>query len=200
MPGIEIRLAASALLLLQAGCSTLRKTVDANLDLSDSACIAGQTHVHEVLSELGPPTRMTATDDGFVFLYEEFSILEMQAGLSGGEGWWQLIKLTMADADLRRQTLLLHFDSDGLLRAGAFEQTRESLGRAGAVQPLVELQPIVDTATYTGEASAPMIWGAALLRPLPQTLNAAQCLVSGDSGLELSGTPAKAGQQTLEMQ
>lgn len=186
------------LVALSTGCTMLHKEVGCPIEES-VRFDEGATHYHDVLDELGPPTRLTALSGGFAFFYETLSIRERQIGIGGQNDWLQLIKLALADSDLRRNCLLLRFDSDGQLVSQARIDTLEKLGMGGSIQPILSLQQIVDTADYEDDAFAPMDWGVSLLRPLPQTLNARQSLVSGTAGLEQSGTTGTVGQHTLEM-
>jgi hypothetical protein len=184
---------------LLAGCSTLNKRIDPSLSLEDCSYEERKTHYHQVLDELGPPTRLTALPNGFAFIYESLRIREWQMGIGGQTGWLQLLKLAFADTKLFRHSLLLHFDSDGVLISYGLLDSKESLGKAGALQPILSLEQIVDTSSYEDDAIDAANWGANLLRPLPVAINTEQNLNTGASGLEQSGTTTQVGQQTLEM-
>ena len=194
----NILLAALAVSLL-AGCSTLYRRVDAGADFEEADFEAGATSHHEVLDALGPPNRMSKTGEGFAFLYESMLIRELQTGLAGRDGIWQLIKFSFADSKLFRDTLTLRFDHEGVLLAQAKSQTREGLGKSGAIQPLLTVQQIVDTSAYDDDATESLEWGMEQLKPLPTTLNEAQSLNSGAAGFEQGGTSSKVGQHALEM-
>lgn len=185
--------------VLCSSCTVLHKEVGRPLDMESIHYDVGRTHYHAVLDALGPPARMTALPSGFAFLYESLSIRERQLGISSQYEWLQLIKLSLADSDLRRNCLLLHFNSEGLLVSQSSINTLERLGMGGSIQPILSLQQIVDTAEYEDDAYVAMGWGASLLSPLPQTINMNQSLNSGSAGLEQSGTTSKIGQHTLEM-
>jgi hypothetical protein len=158
-----------------------------------------RAHVYDVLDALGPPTRLSATSDGLVFLYEALQIRERQIGLGGQYDWFQLIKLSLANSDLRRDCVILHFNEEGVLVSQSRINTLEKLGMGGSIQPVLSLQQIVDTADYEDDAFVSMNWGISMLRPLPQTLNDRQNMNSGMAGVEQSGTTPSVGQHTPEM-
>ncbi|MEE9369639.1 MAG: hypothetical protein V3V05_12380 [Pontiella sp.] len=185
--------------LLFAGCSSLRTKVDPGISLEQCVFEGGIAHYHDVLDELGPPARLSAIPGGLVFIYEALLVDEKQFGLSGRSGWLQLFKMSFAGTDLKRKAYLLRFDSNGNLVAAGVLQAKEDLGAGGAVQTLFSIQQIVDTSAYEDDALDAVNWGAGLLDPFAQTLNSAQNLNTGTSGLEQSGTTAKVGQHTLEM-
>jgi hypothetical protein len=193
------RLLLLLLAVAASGCSTLYKRVDLGLSDQDVSFASDNPHFHEVLDELGPPSRLSAAGDGFVFLYEDMLIRELQTGIGGQQGWLQLLKLSFADSKLFRKTAILRFNSDGILISKAISETREELGKSGAIQPILSVQQLVDTARFEDDASEPQRWGYDLLRPIPQVLNTAQSLDSGQAGVEQSGTTSDMGQHTLEM-
>ena len=67
------------------------------------------------------------------------------------------------------------------------------------MQILFAVVPTVDT-RHLGALPEQHGWGQLALQPLPVVLNAGQSVTSGAHGLELRGTPAGAGQHTLEME
>lgn len=192
-----------ALLVGVSGCSTLYKRVDPGIDeditVDEVPQQAGETHFHEVLDLLGPPSRMTSSGSGFSFLYESMLIRELQTGIGGQSGWWQLIKLSFADARLFRHTVIMNFNDEGILLAASFSDSAEPLGRSGSIQPILSLQQIVDTGRFEDDAAEAISWGMSLLDDPAVTLNANQSLRSGSAGFEQSGTTTKVGQNTLEM-
>ncbi|VGO17321.1 hypothetical protein PDESU_05917 [Pontiella desulfatans] len=185
--------------LAASGCSTIYKRVDPGISDQEVSFKINETHFHEVLDKVGPPSRLTAADEGFAFLYEDLLIRELQTGLSGRSGWWQLIKLSFANSKLFRHTAVLRFSREGILLSSAISKSTEGLGIAGAIQPVLSIVQVVDTAQFEDDASEPQRWGIDLLRPIPVTLNNPQSLDSGQGGLEQSGTTTKIGQHTLEM-
>lgn len=190
------------LALLLTGCSTLYKRVDpgvGDVKQEDLAFKPGETHFHEVLDLVGPPSRISTTGSGFGFLYEAMLIRELQTGIGGREGFWQLLKFSFADSRLYRHTVILNFDQHGILTAASVSNSSEPLGKSGAVQPILSVEQIVDTKRFEDDAVDAVDWGAGLLDALPVSLNAAQSLNSGTGGFEQSGTTTKIGQHALEM-
>jgi hypothetical protein len=186
-------------MMLAGGCTSLHKQIDPALELDACRYESRQTHYYQVLDELGPPTRLTALPGGFAFIYESLAIRELQIGIAGNTGWLQLLKISLADTNLYRDMLLLHFGSDGVLLSYGTLESKEDLGKGGSIQPLFSLQQITDTSNYEDDAIDAADWGAQLLRSLPSLLNRPQGLASGMAGLEQSGTTTKVGQHTLEM-
>jgi len=197
---IRISTAGIVLVLLGSGCSLLKTSIDPPKSSPQDLPVA-QTHFTEILRDLGPPSRITALPGGFAFLYEHLDFREMQLGLSvsAQSDWLSLLKITLADANLRQRAVLFHFRSDGCLLSVATLDRQEGVGMGGTVQLLFSVVPIVDTSEYADDSTHAMHWGMSLLDPLPRTLNAQQSLRTGSSGLELGGTPSKVGQHTLEM-
>lgn len=187
--------------MLCSGCTMLYTEVGRPISTESMALNAGTTHCEEVLDNLGPPCRISALQDGYAFIYEYLVFREMQFGLSGPAelSWLALLKLTLADVNLRHDTLMLHFGSDGYLISAAHTERWDDVGMGASVQPLLALKSVVDTSDYEDDSIDAADWGASLLEPLPVTLNLAQNLNTGAAGLEQSGTAAKVGQHTLEM-
>lgn len=184
---------------LFTGCATIYKRIDPGGNVTESMFQPGETHFYTVLDELGPPGRFSKTPGGFVMLYEDMLIRELQAGISGRTGFFRLIKLSFADSNLYRNIVMLRFNRHGILVSQSISERREDLGTSGSLQPIFSVKQLVDTGAYEDDASEPLDWGMTLLRSLPQTLNNRQSLNSGYAGLEQSGTTTKVGQHTLEM-
>jgi hypothetical protein len=189
-------LLASFLLM---GCSSLQKTIDPGITKEQCNFSNGETHYHEVLDAIGPPARLTSCSPGFAFIYEALVVKELQVGLNGRGGLLQLLKISMAGTTLYRKSLLLKFNSDGMLVNSGLLESKEDLGKGGALQPFLAIQQIVDTSEYEDDAMDAANWGAGLLDPLPQVLNMRQNLNTGANGLEQSGTTTDIGQHSLEM-
>lgn len=188
--------------LLLSGCTMIYTRVDAPLTEQAVQAAGHCCHYEDLLDVLGPPSRMTALPGGFAFLYEAIVVREMQLGLSGPAraDWLSLFKITIADVDLRHQSVLYHFADDGSLISASIQDADSDIGMGGAVQPLVSVAPVMDTSDYQDDGFAPMEWGLLLCRPLPVALNGSRSLRSGQAGLEQSGTSLGIGQHALEMQ
>ena len=186
-------------LLLTTGCSVLQVSVDPGIALEQCNFDVTRAHYHDVLDELGPPARLSATPGGFAFMYEELKINEKQLGLNGPGEFLQFLKMSFAGTALERHSYLLHFNADGMLIAAGLLEATEDLGTAGSVQAIISVQQLVDTTAFEDDALDASHWGSDLLDPLPVMLNNAQNLNTGAAGLEQSGTTTKIGQHTLEM-
>lgn len=193
------QLLPALIMIFLTGCSTIYKRVDLGISERDFTLVTYETHFHEVLDFAGPPSRMTAADEGFAFLYEDMLIREWQTGIAGRTGWMQLIKFSFADAKLFRNVAILRFNRQGILISKAMLETKEGLGKAGSLQPLLSVQQIVDTKQFEDDGTDALKWGMDLFLPLPQGLNNNQSLETGRGGFEQSGTSYKVGQQSLEM-
>lgn len=185
--------------VLCSGCTSIRRQVGRPLEEPSRSFVAGSTHYHQVLDELGPPSRLAARPGGFTFLYESITIREYQLGISGTQDLLNLFKIAVARADLKRAALLFGFRSDGVLAFQESCDTSARLGMSGSLQPFFALQQVADTSDYESGGFPSVEWGTALLGPLPRGLNRAQSLVWGTGGVEQSGTTGKIGQHTLEM-
>jgi hypothetical protein len=194
--------AASILLgcFVLTGCSSLHKEVQSGVILDQVSYEARSVHYHQVLDDMGPPARLTASPGGFAFIYEDLIIDELQLGIGGRNNFWEWLKLSMAGTTLERRSLLLQFDPDGALKSAGLLESEEDLGKGGAMQLILQVKQIVDTSEYEDDAIDAARWGVKLLEPLPIALNTPQNLNTGASGLEQSGTTTKVGQHTLEMQ
>lgn len=185
--------------LMLTGCSSLHRSVDPGITRDQCDFEVYSTHYHDVLDELGPPARLSATAGGFTFIYEALEIDEKQLGLSGSGDLLQFLKMSFAGTDLERHSYLLHFNADGKLIAAGLLESKEDLGTAGSVQAIFSVEQLVDTTAFENDALEASEWGVNLLDPLPVMLNVAQSLNTGTAGLEQSGTTTKIGQHTLEM-
>jgi len=186
-------------LVLTTGCSVLQVSVDPGITLEQCNFDVTKAHYHDVLDELGPPARLSATPGGVAFIYEALEIDEKQLGLSGQNGLLKWIKMSFAGTDLQRHSYLLHFNANGTLIAAGLLESKEDLGTAGSVQAIISVQQLVDTTAFEDDALDASRWGSNLLDPLPVMLNNAQNLNTGAAGLEQSGTTTKIGQHTLEI-
>jgi len=198
-----VRLVLATALL--AGCTVLHEEIGRPIPWEPSSFEEGETHYRAVMKELGAPLRVSRCGDGVAFLYEHLFVKEGQVGISyDGEElglnirWLQWLKFTYGKAAADRQALVMTFDVDGILQAERFLDWDQKLGTGFSVEFLVDVGSVVDTSAVRKGVN-PNRWGAMVLRPLPQTLNADQSIDDGRFGLEQRGTPRLAGQRTLEM-
>ena len=196
---------ATALCVLFGACTILKEEVDTPTGWQDGMFEEGTTAYGEVLRAFGPPATVSAYGDGFAFLYEYMVIHERQLGISYDEEQFgfnvqplEIIKFAYGKGWADRQSLVLTFDGAGTLQAEEFNAWREDLGTGASVQFILDAGSVVDTSRLRNEPEVNR-WGMQMLRTLPETLNTAQSLDTGQSGLELRGTTHAVGQRTLEM-
>jgi hypothetical protein len=189
------------ILLLCAGCSVLKREMAVPVDVEEIRFLEGETHYRTVLYILGPPGKVSTLTEGVSFLYEHARTDEKQLGIDLSKLGLPIIrwfKISFAKGRADREVLLLIFDDTGILQSQRFNSYKENLGGGAALQYFLTVAPLVDSSSLEDEIG-PTEWGASLLRPLPETLNARQSLDTGDHGLEQDGTPTVVGQHTLEL-
>ena len=186
-------------LLTSSGCMMDRKKLNQNLSFPEQVYQTGVTHSDEVLDELGPPLKMTALPHGYAFMYESLDVLELQLGFSLPIPVINWFKFVFAQADYDHQVLVYQFDDEHRLVALGGEDTHFDLGSSTAVQPIITVKAMFDTSNVENEIVSFVEWPAFCLLPLPQTLNRAQSVDLGASGLEQRGTAPKVGQRSMEL-
>lgn len=182
-------------------CTYIYEDFGTSLDYSPKDFTEGVSHFHNALEQLGPPTTVSAYENGLLFMYEHIKTQERQLGLNFDIDplpWFQWLKFSFARGNDDREALLMIFDEQGILQTRCYESWGDNLGGGFAMELFFSVQTLVDTTAYQ-DLIGPNQWGTSLLNPLPQTLNARQSLETGQNGLELIATPTKAGQHTLEM-
>jgi len=174
-----------------------------SIALTIAELVEGESTMAEVTRSLGPPSALSRTPAGAVFLYERLNITEYQFGPSLFSfiniRELKLFKIVYGEADLERQIAAFIFDGNGVLTAQHSIGLEQDLGSGGGIQFFVEIDELVEVDYLIKEPNA-LHWGDQMLRPLPETLNAGSDITSGEHGLELTGTPSSVGQRTLEMQ
>ena len=154
--------------------------------------------VDAVLELLGPPQKLSALPDGYVFLYQRFHVMESQFGFSTDMEVLRWLKLALADADVKTDTLLLQFDGDDRVVAAGLSSSLSDLGEAGGIMFALQVMEIVDSQQYSTDTWGVNLWGMSLLQDVPTNLNRQSGPDSGQAGIELRGTPQSVGQRTLE--
>ncbi len=188
----------SLIIIFLSGCSVLTKEIGRPVPPEEADLKEGETQVGDVIDKLGPPNHLTSLSGGIAFLYEYVDIKETQIGLNFEADVFQWFKFSLASSTGRREALVLIFDENGLLTGREFYKWRENLGKGAGVAFIIGARSLVDTSHLEEEPGA-LSWGAYFLKPLPEVLNAAQDLETGQSGFEQRGTTTKTGQHTLEM-
>ncbi|MCB1675238.1 MAG: hypothetical protein KDI01_03045 [Halioglobus sp.] len=153
----------------------------------------------QVLADLGPPLRLSATATGYVLAWEHWHIRERTLGLSLGAMGADFLSLDWGDARIRGEFLLLSFDRQHRLTGRALSHWDNRGGGGRSIQPFISLVSLVDVDDMT-QRLPQHNWGANALLPLPATLNLHSRPDTGRSGIEQRGTPASIGQRSLEMQ
>jgi hypothetical protein len=181
------------------GCASLEKHLGDPLPLTRFEEIDEGTHYSAVLRHFGPPGKITALPSGMAFQYEYVRIDERQFGvtLPGAIGKW--LKAVFASAEATVEAMVFVFDADGVLQGADPEAFTADAGGGFSMTLIFSIGSLTDTAAYEASADHPMNWGLGLTDPLLVSLNRGQDLESGANGLQLSGTPAAAGQHTLEL-
>jgi hypothetical protein len=201
-PRLPGRLGLPALLASLAcglGCSSFRTQMGHPLATGTEQFAEGQSRVEDVVLRMGPPNQASRLSPGFVFLYEYSAIREVQLGFSVNVPLLRYFKFVRAWNNLEQQALVFTFDDQGVLRSAGAGHWKESLGGGSAAQPVFVAISLSDVSRILRPADA-HDWGESLLKPLPVGLNSAQSLRSGEHGVQQRIAPARAGQQTLEMQ
>ncbi len=158
---------------------------------------SAQSEVSDVMQVLGPPQRLSADSNGYVFGWEYWRIEENSVGLNLGTIGADFLSLDWARVDSHGEFIVATFNSDHQLTSITRSRWSNQVGDGKAVQPF----GIYDVST-TGDLREPLPqhrWGAAMLKRLPEALNREADLDSGASGLEQRATPLDIGQRTLEM-
>jgi hypothetical protein len=187
--------AVLALLLLTA-CSQWR--YDLGTSLVEVELPQQNTPLDQVLEQLGPPLRMSATDSGFVLAWEHWHIREDSVGIRLGVLGADLLSADWGEMRVKGDFLLLTFDRQHLLTSASSSHWDNYGGGGKAVQPFFGLISVVDTDDLTGPMPQHR-WGSTVLqRRLTASLNSGSDPDSGQNGLQRRGTPTGIGQQSLQ--
>lgn len=194
MPRLSIILAIAAL----CGCTQRFYQLGMPLPPVESEPVAGAS-LQAVLSQLGPPQRLTRTVSGWTMGWEHWRVAESSFGASLGVMGVDALTFDWGDARVRGDFLLISFNADRQATSVAREIWDNDIGGGAAVQPFLGVAPLVDVA----DLLVPLPhhgWGASALMPLPTAINNENRPGMGSNGLEQRGTPPGIGQRTLEMQ
>lgn len=200
-PGALKRVGITLLLggpLALSGCSSFRTEVGNPMPQPSSPLVEGETRVHTVIHELGPPHAISALPDGFAFLYEYSRVSEFQWGLSLDSLRLPYFKIVKGDSHVSESAQILTFNKKGVLTAQGMDAWREKLGSGAALQLVISALSLTDATAFRRVPDA-LLWGRGLLQEPPVALNAAQDLRGGQHGLQQRIAPLFAGQASLEM-
>lgn len=156
------------------------------------------TPLREVLLQLGPPLRMTATDTGFVLAWEHWHITENEFGVSLGALGADFLSADWGEMRAKGEFLLLTFDREYLLTSATRSNWDNYGGGGSSIQPFIGVVSVVDSDDLLGPLPQHR-WGGAHLQRLPGTLNWDSSPDTGQNGLQQRGTPTAVGQQSLQM-
>ncbi len=198
MRSIAFRSCALALLALLGACSQFHYDLGEPLSESQVPDRTQRVGLGEVLDQLGPPLRISATSSGFVLAWEHWEIHETNIGFSLGVAGVDALSIDLGSSTTRGEFLLLGFDHQHQLTDSAFTSWENSAGGGKAIQPFASLVSVVDVDDLLDKMPQ-HVWGAASLRELPLTLNAGSEPDMGQNGIEQRGTPKAVGQRSLEM-
>lgn len=152
----------------------------------------------QVLDQLGPPQRLSALNGGFVLAWEYWQVKEQSLGISLGALGTDLLSMDWGNARVRGDFLLLTFNREHRLTSSTFSHWNGQVGEGQGIQPLISLVSMTDVDDLV-DYLPNNDWGAALLRPIPKTINTNSDPNSGQNGIQRRGTPTGTGQQSLEM-
>lgn len=183
---------------LLGGCTQWHYDLGDPLTATDLPDTAQTTTLAQVLSELGPPQRLSALSSGYVLAWEHWQVNETTVGLSLGLLGTDLLSLDWGKAHIRGEFLLLTFNRQHLLTGGSFSNWQGEAGGGQAVQPLLSLVSMVDVDDLVARLPHHQ-WGSTLLEPIPQMLNSGSRPDTGQNGIQQRGTPSGVGQQSLEV-
>jgi hypothetical protein len=198
----SLRVSGIALLVLgvlsAAGCTTIDKQHGERIPKEQAVPEDGGTDVWQIVERLGPPTHISTLPGGLVMAYESVHVIERQIGINLEDIGLHWFKMAFGRGWAERETLVLAFDDNGVLRARESRDWTEDIGRGFGLQLFFVALPTVDT-RHLSPRPVQLSWGRLALESLPVTLNVGQSLTSGSHGIEIQGTPISVGQHTLEM-
>ncbi len=180
-----------------SGCTQWRYDMGDPLSPSQTPEPGQAPTLSEVLEQLGPPMRISATADGYVLAWEHWRVKEDTIGLSLGPLGADFLSIDLGNARMEGEFILATFNSEHELTGAAFSDWDSEAGRGQALQPFfgVSVVDVDDLVSRMPQHS----WGAASLDRLPEALNAHNRPDTGQAGIQQRGTPTGIGQQTLEM-
>ena len=187
------------LLFLLVGCSINTYRIgEENIGPEDVPDPGQSRTLSDVLAELGPPNRLSATPGGYVLAWESWYIRQDKLGLNLRPIGIDFLSIDWGDALTRGDFLLLQFNRDHKLVASGYGRWDSSAGGGQGIQPLFGFVDVVDVDDLV-DSMPHHYWGGFMLNELPVTLNADNHMDAGQNGIEQRGTTRGAGQHTLEM-
>jgi hypothetical protein len=179
------------------GCTQWRYDMGDPLSPSQTPEPGQALSLSEVLAQLGPPMRLSATADGYVLAWEHWRVAEDTIGLSLGPFGADFLSIDWGAARMQGEFILATFDFQHRLTSAAFSTWDSDAGSGAALQPFVGMS-LVDVGDLVGRMPHHR-WGAANLERLPEAINTPNRPDTGQAGIQQRGTPSGAGQRSLEM-
>ncbi len=155
------------------------------------------TALSDVLAALGPPVRISSSNNGYLMAWEYWRVSENSLGFSLGAVGADLLSVDWGDTRVSGEYLLITFDRDHRLSASSYADWDNINGSGRAIQPSIGLAEIVDVSDLV-EDLPHHSWGEQLLGEPGESLNTPHGPDSGNSGIEQRGTPSGVGQRSLE--
>lgn len=157
---------ALAVLITVQGCSVYQSQLGSVP--SGNILPKDELEYAEVLKAFGAPMRIFAHSEGFYFVYEAATIRETQLGVSfdfqeSDTPVLSLFKFVYARGDVKRSTLLIAFDHEGIRTAHVERNWDEPLGSGKGLQLLISAMPLVDD-SHLRDGAPQNFWGSTLLR------------------------------------
>lgn len=195
----ELRRLLATLLLscLLSGCSQWYWDLGTHLADYELPQPGQELTLQQALDLLGPPQRMSAEAEGYVLAWEHWHIKEVSLGLSLGAMGADFLSADWGEMRAKGEFVLLAFDHQHTLTEISYSEWDNYGGGGKAIQPFAGFVSVVDA----GDLVYPMPqhrWGASALLPVNRGLNRQSDPNNGQNGVEQRGTPASAGQRSLE--
>lgn len=199
-PGPERPVLVAALLAvcLTAGCTQWHYDLGHPLTPETHPDPRRTTTLARVLSDLGPPQRVSAISNGYVLAWEFWRIKEEKIGLSLGLVGTDLLSVDWGQARIKGEFLLVTFNRQHLVTSSTFGNWDNSGGTGAALQPPLGPFSVVDVDDLVTRMPHHQ-WGGSLLKPIPQAINSGSRPDMGQAGIQQRGTPSGTGQQSLEI-
>lgn len=186
-------------LLLSGGCVTQwHYDLGDPLVRSDYEAACNCLTLAEIMTELGPPLRLSATGNGWVMAWEHWRVKEDTLGFRLGAMGADIMAADWGRARVAGEFLILTFDREHRLTGNTYSRWDSKFGGGQGVQPLFSFVSLVDVEDLVEDLPQHR-WGISALKPIPRALNRDSDPATGQNGLEQRGTPATIGQRSLEM-
>ncbi len=165
---------------------------------ADSPDPSDAVTLSQVMDDLGPPLRISATPNGYVMAWEYWYITETKVGFSLGAAGADFLSVDWGNANASGDFLLMSFDKQHRLLTSHLEEWDRNAGGGRGVQPFLSAVDVVDVDDLTNRLPIHE-WGFNFFERLPTSLNRDSRPDTGQNGIEQRGTSRRVGQHTLEL-